>query len=228
MRSIVNGIALALLASTGFVYPSAAADDMTPLGGGAGIAVAGTQCTLTTVGHDKSGDLIGLTAGHCGGPGAPVVADGAEDRGPLGAVTAADGDYYAVIKFDPAKVIPVSNFGGFAINGVNQDPSPGQTVCKDGGATGPDCVPIKPFLDSTPDRPLSRMHVAAYQPADDGGPVTSDGLLVGMIWNGFTTIPTGPFIVGSPAQAQIRVHYINAILNDLTAKGGPGAGFKPI
>jgi hypothetical protein len=122
----------------------------------------------------------------------------------------------------------VANYGGFAINGISPDPNPGDTVCKDGSATGPDCVPIKPFLDSTPDRPISRMHVAAYQSGDDGGPVTSGGLLVGMIYNGFSTIATGPFIVGHPAQSEIRVHYISAIINDVNAKGGPGAGFAPI
>jgi hypothetical protein len=93
-------------------------------GGGVAIAVAGMQCALTTIGHYKSGDLVGFTAGHCGGPGATVVADGAEERGPVGAVGAADGDYYAVIKFDPAKVTPVPNYGGFAINGISADPNP--------------------------------------------------------------------------------------------------------
>lgn len=71
------------------------------------------------------------------------------------------------------------------------------------------------------------MHVAAYQSGDDGGPVTSNGLLVGMIYNGFSTIATGRFIVGHPAQSEIRMQYISAILNDVIAKGGPGAGFSP-
>ena len=142
-------------------------------------------------------------------------------------VTAADRDYYAVIKFDPAKVTPVPNYGGFAINGISPDPNPGQTVCKQGSATGSDCQHVTPFLDSHPERPISRMH-ASYQSGDDGGPVTSDDLLVGMIYNGFSTIATGPFIVGHPAQSEITVHYINAIIADVNAKGGPGAGFSPI
>jgi hypothetical protein len=83
-------------------------------------------------------------------------------------VTAADGDYYAVIKFDPAKVTPVPNYGGFAINGISPDPNPGQTVCKQGSATGSDCQHVTPFLDSRPERPISRMH-ASYQSGDDGG-----------------------------------------------------------
>ena len=41
------------------------------LGGGSGIVVDGDAfCTLTTIGHDNRGDLIGFTSAHCGGPGA--------------------------------------------------------------------------------------------------------------------------------------------------------------
>jgi hypothetical protein len=54
----------------------ATADAQVLLGGGAGIVVDGTYCTLGTIGHDKTGGLVGFTAGHCGGPGAQVVAEG--------------------------------------------------------------------------------------------------------------------------------------------------------
>ncbi|WP_439116881.1 hypothetical protein [Mycolicibacter arupensis] len=51
--------------------PPAAA--MAILGGGAVIVVDGTNyCTLTTIGHDRAGDIVGFTAAQCGGPGAPV------------------------------------------------------------------------------------------------------------------------------------------------------------
>jgi len=46
------------------------------LGGGAGIVVDCSYCTLATIGHDHVGDLVGFTAGHCAGPGAQVVAEG--------------------------------------------------------------------------------------------------------------------------------------------------------
>ena len=63
----------------------ARADDRVPLGGGAGIIVNGDAlCTLTTIGTDGKGELIGFTSAHCGGPGAPVVVESAKDRGPLG------------------------------------------------------------------------------------------------------------------------------------------------
>lgn len=92
-----------------------------PLGGGAGIMVDGTLCTLTTIGHDKSGDLVGFTAASCGGPGSPVAALGG---GPIGSVVAVEPSLlkYGVIKFDPAEVAPTDNFAGFAINGIGPDP----------------------------------------------------------------------------------------------------------
>ena len=46
-------------------------NDKVPIGGGAGIVVDGdTYCTLTAIGNDKTGALIGFTSAHCGGPGA--------------------------------------------------------------------------------------------------------------------------------------------------------------
>ncbi len=55
------------------------ADEPVPLGGGSGIVVNGdTLCTLTAIGNDNRGNLIGFTSAHCGGPGAQVAAEGAE------------------------------------------------------------------------------------------------------------------------------------------------------
>jgi hypothetical protein len=217
----------ALIASAG-LRTTARADAKIALGGGAGISVDGSYCTLTTIGHDNTGELVGFTAAHCGGPGAQVVAEGAEDRGTAGTV-ATTNDYldYAVITFDPTKVTPIANFAGFAINGIGPDPAPDQPVCKQGGATGNDCGYIRPFLDSRPDRPAARI-AASWQPGDDGTPVTSDGLLVAMIHNGFILPATGPFIIGHPEQSENRVIYISAILDDANGGGGPGAGFTPI
>ena len=116
----------------------ARADDRVPLGGGAGIIVNGdTLCTLTTIGTDGKGELIGFTSAHCGGPGAPVVVESAKDRGALGTMVAGNDPLdYAVIQFDRARVAPVANFGGFAINGIGPDPAFGQIACKQGRTTG--------------------------------------------------------------------------------------------
>ena len=76
----------ALLAPTA---PMAHADEPVPLGGGSGLVVNGeTLCTLTAIGNDNRGNLIGFTSAHCGGPGAQVGAEGAEASGVLGTMVA--------------------------------------------------------------------------------------------------------------------------------------------
>ena len=63
------------------LLPTAApahAQDPVTLGGGSGLVVNGeTLCTLTAIGNDNRGNLIGFTSAHCGGPGAQVAAEGA-------------------------------------------------------------------------------------------------------------------------------------------------------
>lgn len=88
-----------LVALAGVLTPAAAANDKVLLGGGAGIELDGDNlCTLTTIGHNKTGDLIGFTSAHCGTPGVAVVAEDAEDHGAVGTVVAVDADLdYAVI-----------------------------------------------------------------------------------------------------------------------------------
>jgi len=207
--------ALALAAPAG-------ADPAVPLGGGSGIVVDGSHCTQTTIGHDKTGELVGFTAAHCGGPGAQVVAEGAEDHGALGAVVAANGDLdYAVIRFDPAKVTPVANVAGFAIRGLGPDPDQGQPTCTLGAATGNYCS----HTVSVPGPGSAIATLGPFQPGDDGGPVTADGLLVGLVFRGFV-IP-GDLLGNLPIPETDMVKF-SKILDDVNANGGPGAGFTPI
>jgi hypothetical protein len=212
---------ISLMSYGGLCGGMAGAVDTALLGGGAGIVVDGNHCTLTTIGHDGAGDLVGFTAAHCGPSGSEVSAVGT--GGALGTVIAADaGLDYAVIKFDAARVIPTANFGGFPINGVGPDPAPNQPACKLGGATGTDCRFIRYFLVSNPDRPGARMQ-ATWQPGDDGGPVTTDELLVGMIRTGSLDVS-----IDTISQPQIKMTFFSAILADTNARGGPGAGFTPV
>ena len=66
--------AAAMVALGALLAPNVAvahADEPVILGGGSGIVVNGeTLCTLTTIGNDNRGNLIGFTSAHCGGPGA--------------------------------------------------------------------------------------------------------------------------------------------------------------
>jgi hypothetical protein len=219
---VAVGLASVLLA--GVLAPTASGDGAVVLGGGAGIVVDGSYCTLTAIGHDKTGQLVGFTAAHCGGPGAGVVAEGSENHGPVGSVAAADGHLdYSVIRFDPAKVTPTGSFAGFAINGIGADPDWHQRVCAIGAATGDACGGIATLPGPGPGRYMNHM---TFHPGDDGGPVTSDGLLIGLVLDGFVVPPSGN---GLRQQVLLtRLVLFSAILADVNAKGGPGAGFTPI
>jgi hypothetical protein len=218
-------VGLAMLIVAGVRAPSATADDKIPLGGGARIVVnASAHCTLATIGNDSTGELVGFTASRCGGLGAPVAAEGGGVA--LGSVAAANEDLgYAVIKFAPTKVIPVAAFDGFPITGIGSDPGFGQQACTEGGATGSACGFINNFPGQRPGSTTANL--PAWELGDDGAPVTVNGQLVGLTAKGHVmslvppqTPPGGP--------AQIRVALFSAILNDVNAKGGPGAGFSPI
>jgi hypothetical protein len=213
----------ALMAPAGSV---AAADGEIPLGGGAGIVVdEDSFCTLTAIGHDNTGDLVGFTSAHCGGPGAQVAAEGSEDAGPVGVMVAgSDILDYAVIRFDPAKVQPVANFGNFPINGIAPDPAFGQVACKQGRTTGNSCgVTWGPGQD-----PGSIVMQVCGRPGDSGGPVTVDNMLVGMIHGAFSDALPNCVVKYIPLHTPAVVMSINAIIDDLNAKERPGAGFVAI
>ncbi|WP_408066421.1 chymotrypsin family serine protease [[Mycobacterium] nativiensis] len=203
-----------------------AADDKVVLGGGAGIVVDGdTLCTLTSIGHDKAGALIGFTSAHCGGPGAEVAAEGAEGNGIVGQMVAGnDALDYAVIEFDPAKVTPVPNFGGFVIGGIGPDPSFGQIACKQGRTTGNSCgVTWGPGQD-----PGTIVMQVCGRPGDSGGPVVVNNMLVGMIHGAFSEALPTCVVKYIPLHTPAVVVSINAVLGDLAEKDRPGAGFVPI
>jgi hypothetical protein len=232
LKGLAVGIITTLLAMIGSTSGSnvAAADGAVPLGGGAGITVNGTPCTLTTIGRDSAGNLVGFTSAHCGGPAASVAAEGA--GGAVGSVVAADdGLDYAVIKFDPAKVTPIHDFDGFAINGIGPDLTQIelQTACQQSRATGHACAQIF----------AGRSKQTLYEcgnPDDAGAPLTVNDALVGMIRGGFT--PTDrpcPEIQGIvaphpyfPKEDQPQIVSFDTILANVNAKGGPGAGFSLI
>jgi hypothetical protein len=218
--------ALIVAGALGLSSAPARADDRIPLGGGAGILVNGdTLCTLTTIGTDPKGDLMGFTSAHCGGPGAPVVAEAAKERGTVGTMVAGNDSLdYAVIQFDKTKVLPQANFGGFAINGIGPDPPSGQIACKQGRTTGNSCgVTWGPGQD-----PGTILMQVCGQPGDSGAPVTVNDQLVGMIHGAFSENLPVCVIKYIPLHTPAVVQSINADLADLQAKNRPGAGFVPI
>lgn len=221
------GMAASMCAALGMSLllagPAAAAP--VTLGGGSGIVVDGdSYCTLTAIGTDDRGDLVGFTSAHCGGPGAVVAAEGAEGAGPVGTMVAGnDALDYAVIRFDPAKVTPTNNVKGFIINGLAPDPAFGDVACKLGRTTGYSCgVTWGPGQD-----PGTIVNQVCGQPGDSGAPVTVNNKLVGMLHGAFTEgLPTC-VIKFIPLHTPAVTMSFNTQLADIVAKGRPGSGFVP-
>ena len=218
---------VAVLAAFGLaVSPGAHAEAPVPLGGGDGIVVNGESfCTLTAIGNDNRGNLIGFTSAHCGGPGAVVAAEAAQERGVLGTMVAGnDALDYAVIQFDPQLVTPVNNVKGFQIDGLGPDPAFGEVSCKLGRTTGYSCgVTWGPGKE-----PGTIVSQVCGQPGDSGAPVTVNNRLVGMIHGAFSEDLPTCVIKFVPLHTPAVTMSMNAILADITAKNRPGSGFVPV
>lgn len=218
-------VALGAMLMSGIVAP-AHADSPVTLGGGSGLVVNGeTLCTLTTIGTDNRGSLIGFTSAHCGGPGAVVAAEGDESAGVVGTMVAGnDGLDYAVIEFDRAKVLPTSSVNGFRIDGLGPDPTFGDVACKLGRTTGYSCgVTWGPG-----EEPGTIVNQVCGQPGDSGAPVTVDNRLVGMIHGAFSEELPTCVIKFIPLHTPAVTMSFNTQLADITAKGRPGSGFVPV
>ena len=205
---------------------SSTADDRVILGGGSGIVIDGdTYCTLTTIGDDDRGNLIGFTSAHCGGPGAQIASERAEASGEVGTMVAGnEGLDYAVVQFDRAKVQPVNTIDGFEIDGLGPDPAFGDIACKLGRTTGNSCgVTWGPG-----EKPGTIVNQVCGQPGDSGAPVTVNNLLVGMIHGAFSEdLPTcvEKFV---PLHTPAVTVSMNSVLGDIDTKHRPGSGFVPV
>ncbi|WP_280239784.1 serine protease [Nocardia abscessus] len=213
------GAAAALAAATAlFGAPGTAhAEPSTVLGGGSGIVVGGQNiCTLTTIGRDSSGRLVGFTAAHCGGAGATVAAENNRDAGAVGTVDYADSTMdYSVVVFDPGIVAPVNQVGGTTITGLGGPARPPDTVCKEGRTTGRTCGVA--YGDVFTSGNLTWTQTCVVE-GDSGAPLVVGTTLVGMV-NGYLAVPClGP---------QLGTD-ITAVVADVNARGGAGAGFQPI
>ena len=211
-----------LIGATGVAHAAAPVT----LGGGSGLVVNGdTLCTLTAIGSDRSGNLIGFTSAHCGGPGAVVASEAEQDAGIVGTMVAGNDVLdYAVIKFDPAKVRPVNEINGFRIDGIGPDPTFGEVACKLGRTTGYSCgVTWGPGQ-----QPGTIVNQVCGQPGDSGAPVTVDNKLVGMIHGAFSEDLPTCVVKFIPLHTPAVTMSINTQLADITAKNRPGSGFVPV
>ncbi|WP_250888150.1 S1 family peptidase [Rhodococcus sp. WY5] len=205
----------------------ASAAPSVPLGGGSGIVLPDTDhanphvsglCTLTAVGYDDAGSLVGLTAGHCGVPGDRVVAEYDEGAGVVGRFRySSPVTDIAVIDLDDAMVTPLRTVGGTTINGIGAAPTPGTIVCKEGRKTGTTCG-VTWGYDQVYGEIVEH---ACSMHGDSGGPVVVGDRLVGVVSNGFRP---GCFDPGPPPfHAPINAADINIGIADINAHGG---GFR--
>ncbi|UYP18685.1 S1 family peptidase [Rhodococcus sp. Z13] len=191
-----------------------------PLGGGSGITLGdGTRdmydCTLTTIGYDSAGRLVGITAGHCGDPGWTVKSENDIDAGVLGRFVRVNPALdYAVVEFDPGKVVPVNRIGGVTITGLGAPPGFLDIACKEGRTTGNTCGIV--WGDVFQSRETwTQMCVVQ---GDSGAPVVVGTTLVAMV-NAYLAAPCIGPEVGTN---------MDAIITDINRTGGVGAGFRPV
>ncbi|WP_245673080.1 S1 family peptidase [Nocardia lijiangensis] len=227
-RAVLAALAAVLIATLSPGHASAA--EPAVLGGGSGIVLGmNAACTLTTIGYDNAGRLVGLTAGHCTQPGIPVRAEHAPWVGPIGTVVLVDRyDDYAVIEFDRERVVPLRNVGATVIADVGGPPAPGTIVCKNGRTSGHGCGVVWDQHEW-----WFRNQVCS-QPGDSGGPVTVGDRLVGMNIGHAGVAAFGVTVFDVACQhPQVAVHdpavatQIGKVLHDIDRAGGPGAGFEP-
>lgn len=186
------------------------------LGGGSGIIVDDQSiCTLTTIGRDSAGRLVGFTAGHCGDAGAAVVAEANSAAGVVGNFVYSNKDMdYAVIVFDAGKVVPVNRVGNTTITGLGAPAQFPDIACKEGRTSGHTCgLSYGDVFQSN----VTWTQICVVS-GDSGGPVVVGTTLVGMV-NGYLSLPCAGPEVGAN---------IHSIIGDVDARGGAGAGFRPI
>ncbi|MBO0855863.1 MAG: serine protease, partial [Nocardia sp.] len=108
------------------------------VGGGSGIIIDNKfECTVTTVGRDGAGRLVGLTAGHCGEAGAQVYSEANRGAGVIGHFAYSNHALdYAVIQFDPGKITPVNRVGNVTITNTGAPAQFPNIICKEGRTTG--------------------------------------------------------------------------------------------
>jgi hypothetical protein len=106
---------------------------------------------------------------------------------------------------------------------MTPDPVLGQGVCAHGGATGDVCGSVLIPAVNASSTLVVNMPVGQWHPGDEGEPFTVDGLLVGLSNHGYN-LPAFP----APPVTHTGLTLFSAIMNDVNAKGGPGAGFSPV
>lgn len=181
------------------------------------------MCTVAAVGTDGAGRKVALTAGHCGNVGDQVVAADSFAAGPTGRVARKNGALdYAVIELGPRADLTAS-YNGTTIRSTGGAARTGDTLCKNGYATGVTCG-----MTWIADGVRNQSQVCAMA-GDSGAPLYSGTRLVGMV-NGSSIPQTANLACSTPLQGPIHAPTvstnIDAIIRDLNARPGVGNGFR--
>lgn len=199
---------------------TASAAESVVLGGGSGIIVvdpAGAPrnyCTLTTIGRDRAGRLVGLTAGHCAAPGDRISAEYRPGGGTVGTVAAVNPAYdYAVIEFD-GPVVASSTIGGTRIDAAGPPAVFPNVVCKEGRSTGRTCGLTYGDLFNS----QQTFSQTCTDSGDSGAPLVVGTTLVAMV-NSYFFVPC----LGPSSGTDFR-----SILREIDRAGGVGAGLVPV
>ncbi|SIS58613.1 hypothetical protein SAMN05444817_11624 [Corynebacterium appendicis CIP 107643] len=181
------------------------------------------MCTVAAVGTDGAGRKVALTAGHCGNIGDQVVAADSFAAGPTGRVARKNGALdYAVIELGPRADLTAS-YNGTTIRSTGGATRTGDTLCKNGYATGVTCG-----INWIADGVRQQSQVCAMA-GDSGAPLYSGTRLVGLV-NGSSIPRMANLQCMSPLQGPIHAPTvstnIDVILRDLNAAPGVGNGFR--
>ncbi|WKK61060.1 S1 family peptidase [Corynebacterium sp. P3-F1] len=181
------------------------------------------MCTVAAVGTDAAGRKVALTAGHCGNIGDQVVAADSFAAGPTGRIARKNGALdYSVIELGPRADLTAS-YNGTTIHSTGGAARTGDTLCKNGYATGVTCG-----MTWMADGVRIQSQVCAM-PGDSGAPLYSGTRLVGMV-NGSSIPRFANLACSTPLQGPIHAPTvstnIDAIIRDLNAVPGVGNGFR--
>ena len=182
-------------------------------------------CTVTAAGRDAGDRLIALTAGHCGGVGAPVRSMDAKEAGVIGSVQRVDATFdYSVLVLH-GNAVPTSTYGDTRVASFGALPKAGEIACKQGVATGRTCGPtwVQGASGSAVGPHVSTQICAA--PGDSGAPVFVGDRLVAMV-KGADFAPACVTPWQGPAHAPTIVTSVQAQIDDMNLHGGPGGGFR--
>ncbi len=201
----------------------AAAEDARPavlVGPSTPLIVGGSVCTATAAGHDAAGNTVAVTAGHCGVAGDQVRSADDPEGTVIGTFQRRGSvDNGVILLNGNARVTGAYNAAVLHSAG-GPLPGAGSQVCKTGIATGTSCGPLVVTGGSG-----FAMHVCSSH-GDSGAPVYVGGRLIGLLSGGLSGVPSCRTPLQGPLHSPVMAMTWDAVVAEMNAAGGVGAGFR--